>query len=70
MLFRATLERIKAAPLGVPVHDEIEGVAIRRMRIDSTPYHAYYVVTGEDRVVVIDVWSGQRGHGFLDDPDD
>ena len=48
--------------IGEPYVADIPGV--RRMRLRRTPYHVYYIPRIEQAdVVVIAVWSAQRGEG-------
>ena len=66
-IFAKELKRVKAlledSPhVGEPYEAGIPG--LRRVRLRKTPYHVYYVPRVEQGdVVVIAVWSAQRGEG-------
>ena len=54
--------RVQGAPFGRAVHSKEDGAIYRRERMITTPYHLYYFVEA-GVIIVVAVWSGQRGKG-------
>ena len=63
-LLADTLAAIQSAPHGSPVYAKIDGEVVRYRMVESTPYAAFYFVDAQQAaVVVLSVWSRQRGEG-------
>lgn len=56
------LRLLRGAPAAGPLHEIRPGDGVRRVLLPQTRFHAYYRFDGHDDVVVIvAIWSTQRG---------
>jgi hypothetical protein len=52
---------------GAPKHEvygHIEGEPVRRLLLEKTRYHVYYVILDREKIVwIVAVWCAMRGEG-------
>ena len=63
-LVNQILSRVSRNPALPRVFKTVKGVPVRRVLIPPTPYHIYYEVDASRlNVLVVAVWSAERGEG-------